>query len=212
MPKKERKYKSFFKLLGLTAAAGLSAFYYGYCITYFNSISFKDIVGIYSLHFFNQSLTEGLITASINFAGAFGSLIAVPLGIKVTNRICLLVSAYMAVILGFVILIPNIWILVGVRLLQGLAIGITSAQGVCYISDMIPKSVVAPFWSFYQFLYVFGIAFSYILSAICSKRFEPELYWRIVFGFPIITGTIQIIALSFIFYYEPAKYYVQNGQ
>lgn len=46
---KSKKYNSFWRLVGLTTNCGLSAFYYGYCLTYFNAFPFRDIVKIYHI-------------------------------------------------------------------------------------------------------------------------------------------------------------------
>ena len=46
---KATKYNSLARLIGLTTNCGLSAFYYGYCLTYFNSVPFRDIIKIYHL-------------------------------------------------------------------------------------------------------------------------------------------------------------------
>lgn len=90
-----------------------------------------------------------------------------------TYRQALCLIAFLTSILSLVILYPNIWVLVIVRLLQGLLIGMISCITALYINEMIPKQVTASFWSFHQFLFMFGIAFSFILSAICAPRFPP---------------------------------------
>ena len=52
-----QKYNSLTRLIGLTTNCALSAFYYGYCLTYFNAVAFRDIVKIYHIEHFPKALT-----------------------------------------------------------------------------------------------------------------------------------------------------------
>lgn len=65
---------------------GLSAFYYGYSITFFNSINFNTIVEIFSLQEYPRALTQGLLTGSTCFTGAIGTMLSVQLISKFSRR------------------------------------------------------------------------------------------------------------------------------
>lgn len=158
-------------MIGLTLNCGLSAFYYGFCLTYFNSIPFRNIISIYHIEQYPKAATEGLLTGCISFMGAFGSIMALFFVDRFSRKKCLLFFSYCAVVLSLLLMIPHIWILIAVRCIQGLIIGAISCITPLYINEMMPKSVSGPFWSFHQFLYVFGITFSFILSLVCSNMF-----------------------------------------
>ncbi len=208
--KKERKYNSLLKLIGLTTTCGLSAFYFGYCITYFNAIPYKKIVEIYSIE--PKRLTEGLITASINFTGAFGAMTSMYFANRLSCRQCLILLSALALVFSAILVIPNIWILVVARLAQGIVVGMISCITPWFISEMIPKSVAGPFWSYHQCLLIVGITASFVVSSYCSSRFPFEIYWRIVFCFPVLTSGVQLLSFLLIFRHESPKFLLSKDE
>lgn len=196
---KVAKYNSFGRLVGLTTNCALSAFYYGYCLTYFNAIPFRDIIKIYHIENFPRAATQGLLTGCISFTGALGSFLALFLVDRFSRKKCLMGLSVAAIILSFIIMIPHIWVLAIVRMIQGLVIGTISCITPLYINEMMPKSVSGPFWSYHQCLYVFGITFGFILSFILSQFTSPQIFWRFIFAFPIITCIIQIYCFVYLY-------------
>lgn len=207
---KAKKYKSLNRLIALTTNCGLSAFFYGFCCTYFNAVAFRDIIKIYHIESFPRAATEGLLTGCISFTGALGSILSLCLVERISRRKCLMIMSGIAIALSLLLMIPNIWVLATVRLLQGIVIGIISCITPLYISEMMPKSVSGPFWSYHQCLFVFGLSFPFILKLICAQMMTPLVYWRIVFGFPILTCIIQIYNFAYIFPQESPKFLIMH--
>lgn len=82
----EEKYKSLSLLIKLALNCGLSAFYYGYCLTYFNSINYQHIVSIFNLEDYPRALTQGCLTGSTFFTGAIGTILSTQLINRFSRR------------------------------------------------------------------------------------------------------------------------------
>ena len=94
-------------------------------------------------------------------------------------------------------MIPNIYILFVVRLLQGFCIGMISAVSPLYIREFSPTELASILCPLNQIGIVFGITFSFILTFFLSLFMPADIYWRIVFGFPIVTSAIQLYQLQY---------------
>lgn len=128
------KYNSLSRLIALTTNCGLSAFYYGYCLTYFNAIPFRDIIKIYHIEHFPKAATEGLLTGCVSITGALGSILALVMVDRLSRRKFLMAMSAISILLSLVVLIPDIWVLAIVRLIQGLVIGTISCITPLYIN------------------------------------------------------------------------------
>lgn len=116
------------------------------------------------------------------------------------------------ILVTFFNLIPSFATLVISRLSQGLIIGNISCITPLYIREMMPKEVSGPLWSLHQVLFVIGVSFGFILTYLLSFFADPVSSWRIIFGFPLFTSTIQLISFHFFFRFDTPKWYILHGE
>lgn len=140
---------------------------------------------------------QGLLTGFLSFAAGLGAFWSSYLLNKLTRRECFQFLSIFMIIICFLLMIPNIYMLFIVRLLQGFCIGMISAVSPLYIREFSPTELASILCPLNQIGIVFGITFSFILTFILSLLMPAGMYWRIVFGFPIITSAIQLYQLKY---------------
>lgn len=81
------------------------------------------------------------------------------------------------------------------------------------VSELSPTELRGPYGSFTQILITFGIMLAYFMGLVIPDKikdddhsFLVEGYWRILFGFPILLGIIQIILFLTIYNYDTPKH------
>ena len=74
----------------------------------------------------------------------------------------------------------------------------------------MPKEVSGPLWSLHQILFVLGISSGFILSLVLSLFMDVSVYWRIIFGFPLLTSTIQLINFHYFYRFDTPKWHILN--
>ena len=85
------------------------------------------------------------------------------------------------------------------------------------IKEIVPLELSGSFGSFTETFValgtIIGMLMQYIiLSAIGDYSGQKEGFWRILFGIPIITLLIQLIAVALIYKIETPKYLLGEGQ
>jgi hypothetical protein len=60
--------------------------------------------------------------------------------------------------------------------------------------------------TFFQMMLVFGLTLSFLVAFLLDLIFSPEVYWRIIFFFPMILVVYQTYNLLYIYPYETPKY------
>jgi MFS transporter, SP family, arabinose:H+ symporter len=102
-----------------------------------------------------------------------------------------------------------------IRFGQGMCAGIISAIVPLIIKELAPFELSGFFGVFQQLFITIGIftscIFAYILG-LMADDFSGESYWRLVFGFPLITISIQTILLFTIYNFETPKYLLQHNR
>ena len=59
----------------------------------------------------------------------------------------------------------------------------------------------------------FGFFFAFCLKEIFSLTIsEPKLYWRFIFGFPLVTTILQQVLLMTVYNHETVKYLLVMGR
>ena len=89
--------------------------------------------------------------------------------------------------------------------------GMISALTPMYIREISPKELAGSLGPINQISILAGVTFSYFLAYILSLLLPVEIYWRIEFGFPILTSSIQIYNLLYKYPYETPKYYLSKN-
>ncbi|XP_073455617.1 solute carrier family 2, facilitated glucose transporter member 8 isoform X1 [Aquarana catesbeiana] len=140
-----------------------------------------------------------IVTIGAAVGGLFGGWMVDRLGRKVTLMICSI-----PFVLGFTLIISaqNVWMLLGGRLVSGLASGITSLVVPVYISETSHPRVRGLLGSCVQLMVVIGIVGSYIAGMFLDWR------WLAV----LCSVPPVIMALFMIFMPETPRYLISQNQ
>lgn len=76
----------------------------------------------------------------------------------------------------------------------------------------MPKEVSGPLWSLHQTLFVVGTTGGFILNYVVSFFIDMHEGWRIIFGFPLITSTLQLINFHFFYRFDTPKWNILHGR
>jgi MFS family permease len=95
-----------------------------------------------------------------------------------------------------VIQYPNIYVLLGCRVMQGFFIGNYMAIVPIYINELAPKQIVGSFGVFTQLLVVIALVVSYALGLIFTAvDVGPFTFFRLMVGINAIFIILQSILL-----------------
>lgn len=129
----QARYNSYPHLLHTVINISLSPFNFGYCYSYFNSISFEHISQIYHISPDHQSTMQGLLTGCVSLLGGFGAFWSSWLLGACSRRRCLEVLACGMILACLVLQVPYMGALLLARCLQGICIGMISAVAPLFI-------------------------------------------------------------------------------
>ncbi len=85
----------------------------------------------------------------------------------------------------------SIWMLVGARLLLGIAVGVSSMAAPLYIAETAPKELRGTFVSAFQLAITVGILVSYLVNLALAGDDD----WRLMFGLGIIPAVLLLAGL-----------------
>lgn len=132
---------------------------------------------------------------SLISAGYFGQFIgAIALGAVAEKfgRMPVFVAA--VVVMGLLALVaafaPNYQLLMGVRFIQGIAIGGALPVSITYINELAPTKTRGRYFALFQFLCMSG----YAVCSLSSTVIIPSLGWRWLFGI----GVVPLILLPLV--------------
>ena len=103
------------------------------------------------------------------------------------------------------------------RLIYGLAAGLQSVVSPRFIEEFVPLDSVGTCIAIFTFAQNLGLLSCLLIAAILPADddlagLEANESWRVIFGLPILTYTLILIALVFLIPYDSPKYYVASGQ
>ena len=202
------RYKSYNYLFKVCLNICLTSFTFGYGNGNFNSIAFDDIIDIYNLHQYPRASTQGFLTGSLSIMGGAGAFLSSYLLQKMSRKQSVEFLAWMSLCAGIILMIPHLGFLIIGRLIQGLCIGMCSTVAPLYLREICPIEIAASLCPYNQIFIVFGITSSFTLSFLFSMFLPAHIYWRFVFGFPILVSCLQLYNLKFNYPYETPKYLV----
>ena len=124
-------------------------------------------------------VTEGIVTSSLVFGAAFGSLLAGTLSDKFGRRSTLmgLSLVFMIGVLGSV-LAPSVAVLVATRFILGMAVGGASSTVPVFIAEMAGPSRRARLVSQNELMIVSGQLAAYVLNALLAYLSDSPHVWR----------------------------------
>jgi major inositol transporter-like SP family MFS transporter len=136
----------------------------------------------------------GLVTSSLLLGAAFGALFGGRLSDRKGRRQTILVLAviFFVAALGCAFA-PSLPIMIGCRVLLGLAVGGASATVPVFISEMAPKAIRGQLVTINELMIVSGQLLAYIVNAIMANTSDDPGIWR----YMLVMCSIPAVALFF---------------
>jgi MFS transporter, SP family, major inositol transporter len=212
-PKNVQTYKSFNKLNFMALNCMLGNVFYGYMLGVYNPIQ-KYIRTEYGWNNSEDSLNSGLLTALIPIGALLGCVSAGPISNSILVRKTLIIADLLAVV-GVGITMVNTYLTFSIgRLISGYAVGLNSTLVPIYLSEISPKEIAGLLTSYTQIGVNAGILISDLFGLAVPEAGSPDSpnYWRLMFGFPVVTLGLRLIMLLFVFNKELPLYYLKKGQ
>jgi MFS family permease len=119
-----------------------------------------------------------------------------------------------AFVAGLIIFIRNFYTLLFGRFVQGACIGCYITMAPLIIREIAPTEIAGVLGSITQIFMTGGVAFVCVFQYVLAQVFEDKecwIIWPYVFGFPLVTLTLQTLILLFVFPYETPKYLIGIG-
>ena len=141
-----------------------------------------------------NSVTEGLVVASMLVGAVFGSGASGPLSDRLGRRRVVFVIAIVYIVGALILaLAPSMPVLVIGRLVIGLAVGGSTAIVPVYLSEMAPTEQRGSLSSLNQLMITIGILSSYLIN----YAFTPIEGWRWMLGLAVVPSLILLIGVAF---------------
>ncbi|MDW4193792.1 sugar porter family MFS transporter [Staphylococcus saprophyticus] len=141
-----------------------------------------------------NSVTEGLVVASMLVGAIFGSGASGPLSDRLGRRCVVFVIAIVYIVGALILaLAPSMPVLVIGRLVIGLAVGGSTAIVPVYLSEMAPTEQRGSLSSLNQLMITIGILSSYLIN----YAFTPIEGWRWMLGLAVVPSLILLIGVAF---------------
>lgn len=136
------------------------------------------------------SFAQGLVVAAVPIGAIFGAAYAGPAADRYGRRVMILLAAGVFIVgaLGSAAA-PGVEVLVGARIVIGVAIGLASAAAPVYISEVAPPESRGRLVSFFQLAVTIGILVAYLIGL----AFDGIEGWRWMLGL----GCVPALGLAF---------------
>ena len=186
----------------LAAVAGFTGVLFGYDISAVN-----DAVAFMQQRFGLSSLDRGLVVSALLLGALVGALAAGKLADTWGRRRSVVVAgvaaAAGALLAGLAVNVP---MLVGGRLVIGLAVGVTSAIAPLYIAELAPARDRGSMVALYQLSITLGI----LAALAVGAAFTPTANWRIMIVAGAVPAIAQVVAMTIV--PESPRYLVARGR
>jgi sugar porter (SP) family MFS transporter len=139
-------------------------------------------------------LAQGLVVSALIFGALAGAVVAGYLSDRFGRRRLLLVAGavYAGGALGAAFA-PSVEVLIGFRLLLGLAVGVSSVLVPLYLAELAPTAVRGGLTSLNQLMIAIGIFASYGVTYV----FSGDGNWRMMLGLAIVPALLMLTGLWF---------------
>lgn len=140
------------------------------------------------------ALEQGLVVSSLVFGALAGAVTTGYLSDRFGRRRLLLVAG--AVYAGGAVgaaLAPSVTVLIGFRLLLGLAVGVSSVLVPLYLAEMAPTPLRGALTSLNQLMIAIGIFVSYVVTFVLSGSGA----WRVMLGLAALPAALMLLGLWF---------------
>jgi sugar porter (SP) family MFS transporter len=136
------------------------------------------------------SFAQGLVVAAVPIGAVGGAAIAGPAADRYGRRLMILLAAFVFIVGALAsAAAPGVEVLVGARIVIGVAIGLASAAAPVYISEVAPAESRGRLVSFFQLAVTIGILVAYLVGL----AFNGIEGWRWMLGL----GVVPALALAF---------------
>jgi SP family galactose:H+ symporter-like MFS transporter len=136
------------------------------------------------------SFAQGLVVAAVPIGAIGGAAIAGPAADTYGRRLMILLAAAVFIVGALIsAAAPGVEVLVGARIVIGVAIGLASAAAPVYISEVAPPESRGRLVSFFQLAVTIGILVAYLVGL----AFNHSEDWRWMLGL----GCVPALALGF---------------
>jgi len=145
-----------------------------------------------------ESIVSALLWGAV--AGTLGSGY---LSSHFGRRKTILISALIFIVGSlFCSLAPNAYVLIGARLVLGVAVGVASFTAPLYLSEISPQSVRGSMISMYQLMITIGIVIAFVsdawLASYATFGGITGGHWRIMLGIIALPALIMFIGVLFL--------------
>lgn len=136
------------------------------------------------------SFAQGLVVAAVPIGAVGGAAFAGPAADRYGRRLMILLAAAVFIVGALAsAAAPGVEVLVGARIVIGVAIGLASAAAPVYISEVAPPESRGRLVSFFQLAVTIGILIAYLVGL----AFNGIEGWRWMLGL----GVVPALALAF---------------
>jgi SP family galactose:H+ symporter-like MFS transporter len=153
------------------------------------------------------SFAQGLVVAAVPIGAVGGAAISGPAADTYGRRLMILIAAGVFIVGALLsAAAPGVGLLVGARVVIGVAIGLASAAAPVYISEMAPPESRGRLVSFFQLAVTIGILVAYLVGL----AFNGIEGWRWMLGL----GCVPALALAFGMWRMPQspRWLVMHGE
>ncbi len=143
------------------------------------------------------------IVSALLWGAVFGTLISGFISSHFGRRRTILVSAVIFVVGSICCAFaPNENLLIGARLLLGIAVGVASFTAPLYLSEISPQSVRGSMISMYQLMITLGILLAFLsntwLASYATFGGVTGGHWRLMLGIIAIPAAIMFVGVLFL--------------
>lgn len=181
-------------LIGATIVAALGGLLFGFDTVVISGCQ-EQLKVLFQLDGFQQ----GFMTASALIGAVIGSLVAARPGDVFGRRDSLKVAGafYLLCALGCG-LAGNFWMLVGFRLLGGIAVGATSVLGPMYLAEISPAAWRGRLVALFQVNIVLGVLIALLSNYLIGLMNLGAVEWRWKLGVQAVPSLAFLVLLFFI--------------
>ena len=197
-PEAARRARRFVRLVAVISAIGGALFGYDTGVI-------SGALLFVTKQFALTPFLEGLVTSALLIGAAFGAVAGGRVADRYGRRRTLVVAATVFVLatLGCA-LAGSITVLVGSRLVLGLAVGAASVIVPVYISEMAPADVRGRLVTVNQLMIVTGQLLAYVVNAALA----PAGAWRWMLGLAVVPAVL--LGLGMLFLPDTPRWYVSR--
>ncbi len=163
---------------------------FGYAIAVSN-----DAIGFFTAEFSLTGVQAAIVVSGLVAGALIGCCIAGPAADSLGRRRALLAAGVLALVgTALTAAAPAYPVLVGGRVLTGIAVGVTSAIAPLYLAELCTARIRGAMLTSYQLFVTVGI----LLALAVGLLLTPAGAWRWMFAVGILPAALQIVAVALV--------------